>query len=136
MKTKTVYQLNEYGILTGETDAIESPLEPGIFHVPHNCVDTTDVPPSVKFPSYAYWEDGWKLGEYAVQDDTPTPEALERAWRDAELKRADVELLKVQDGMPNLGNVSDWRKYRVALRNWPNDSKFPDSEYRPVAPTL
>ena len=60
-------------------------------------------------------------------------EAKERAWRNTELSRADIELNKVQDGMGG-GTVTSWREYRCALRNWPANQDFPDSTKRPIAP--
>lgn len=65
-----------------------------------------------------------------------TPEqiaSIERAWRNAELERADIELNKVQDGMGTT-SVASWREYRCALRNWPESEFFPDSTKRPIAP--
>ena len=73
---------------------------------------------------------------HAHLNPTPTPEQLasiERAWRNGELDRADIELNKVQDGM-GTGTVAQWREYRCALRNWPEHESFPDSAQRPVAP--
>lgn len=73
---------------------------------------------------------------YAHLHRQPTAEQLEfaeRAWRDTELDRADIELNKVQDGM-GTGTVSQWREYRCNLRNWPESQDFPDSSKRPVAP--
>ena len=67
---------------------------------------------------------------------TPTAEqiaSVERAWRDGELNRADIELNKVQDGM-GTGTVAQWREYRCALRNWSEHESFPDSSFRPSAP--
>jgi hypothetical protein len=61
--------------------------------------------------------------------------AVEREWRDIEISRADIELNKVQDGA-GVGTVSEWRLYRVALRNWPTHPEFPKVESRPVAPDL
>ena len=55
-----------------------------------------------------------------------------RQWRDSELARADVELNKVQDGM-GVGTVTQWRAYRVALRNWPITDGWPEST-KPVSP--
>lgn len=55
----------------------------------------------------------------------------ERAWRDGELKRADTELLKVQDGRGK-GLTSDWRDYRNGLRDWPEHEYFPMESQRPV----
>ena len=65
----------------------------------------------------------------------PTSEQLAneaRIWRDAELTRADIELNKVQDGM-GIGTVTQWRSYRVALRNWPTTDGWPEST-KPAAP--
>lgn len=55
-----------------------------------------------------------------------------RLWRDSELARADVELNKVQDGM-GVSTVTQWRAYRVALRNWPTTDGWPEST-KPVSP--
>lgn len=63
--------------------------------------------------------------------------AVERNWRDAELKRADIELYKVQDSDSNaIGSVAAWRDYRKSLRSWPEHSKFPTKEQRPMAPDV
>lgn len=56
-----------------------------------------------------------------------------RRWRNRELDRSDIELLKVQDGV-GTGTVSDWREYRVSLRNWPEHPDFPKTISRPIAP--
>jgi len=44
MNQKSVYQINYSGLFIGETFADESPLEPGIFHIPAGCVET--APPT------------------------------------------------------------------------------------------
>lgn len=134
MTTKLVYQLDENNILTSMSVAEESPLEPGVFMIPAGCVDTDIVPPPTTGNEYVYWKDGnWWLGTY-VDPNAPSPEAVAREWRNAELNRADIVLLKIQDGMPNLGTVADWRKYRVALRTWPEAEGFPSVESAPKAP--
>lgn len=53
-------------------------------------------------------------------------EEAQRLWRNAELARADVQLNKVQDGVKGIGTVDAWRKYRMALRDWPASDTFPD----------
>lgn len=59
----------------------------------------------------------------------------ERAWRDRELSRADIELYKVQDSDPKaVGSVAQWREYRKALRAYPETQDFPSKDKRPVAP--
>lgn len=55
-----------------------------------------------------------------------------RTWRDSELARADIQLLKVQDGATGIGTQKAWREYRNALRGWPETENFP--EVMPVAP--
>lgn len=79
-----------------------------------------------------------KAGEPILRDFSHTKETLaieERVWRDAELKRADVELLRVQDGEPDArGTVGEWRNYRKELRAWPEHADFPNRKSRPVAP--
>lgn len=60
---------------------------------------------------------------------------LEIIWRNSELVKADIELNKVQDSDPKaVGTVSQWREYRKALRGWPENSNFPNKEFRPKAP--
>jgi len=44
MNSKTVYQLDRAGHFVCETEADESPLEPGVFLIPAGCVET--APPS------------------------------------------------------------------------------------------
>lgn len=63
----------------------------------------------------------------AILNPASKIEAAERGWRDLELARADIELLKVQDG-DGTGLASDWRAYRVALRNYPQQEGFPNCE--------
>lgn len=66
---------------------------------------------------------------------TEDPSIPERAWRNTELNRADVELYKVQDSDPKaVGTVAGWREYRKTLRAWPEQEEFPNKEKRPVSP--
>ena len=57
----------------------------------------------------------------------------ERSWRDAELFRADIEINKSEDALGAF-DAETWRAYRQALRDWPADPNFPDSDFRPSAP--
>lgn len=65
------------------------------------------------------------IAEFAAMDG--------RIWRNAELKRADVIINKIED-FEIEGDSKEWRKYRVALRNWPEVKGFPAEKSRPVAP--
>jgi hypothetical protein len=46
-----------------------------------------------------------------------------RVWRDGELAKADIEINKLDD---EGGNSSDYRAYRIALREWPQSDAFPE----------
>lgn len=126
--------------LTGVCDAFESPLEPGVYHIP---ADATQIAP----PEFDYETQDCRFidGEWVVSvavvetPDKPTKEDLveaeckeARALRDAELARADIMLNRVQDGETGIGTQKAWRAYRVCLRNWPSTKAFP--EVFPVAP--
>lgn len=60
MKTKTVYQHDEFGVYVGTTEAFESPLEPGVFHLPAGCVSLE--PPKTAEDQAALWTgDAWTI---------------------------------------------------------------------------
>lgn len=63
-------------------------------------------------------------------------EVSERAWRNSELSRADIEMNKLVDSGAAEVTMSEWRKYRVALRDWPAMPDFPVANKRPVAPDV
>lgn len=69
---------------------------------------------------------------YTEEEELESLSKSERDWRNTELARADIQLLKVQDGMTGLGTQKAWREYRVALRDWPSHKNFP--AIRPAAP--
>lgn len=54
MKTKTVFQLDNAGMLLGKTQADESPLEPGVFLLPARCVEAAPPEewPDEKWPRW------------------------------------------------------------------------------------
>lgn len=59
--TKTVFQTDRAGLFAGTADADESPLEPGVFHIPRGCVEVAppDSWPDDKWPR---WRSGtWEL---------------------------------------------------------------------------
>lgn len=56
--TLKVYQTDFNGVYVGDTEADESPLEPGIFHIPRGCV--SEPPPEFGEGERARWtESGW-----------------------------------------------------------------------------
>ena len=86
-------------------------------------------------------QSGWP-----VLQDPPPPSnddviSAEREWRDAELQRIswlrDRHRDQLDMGLPlslHAVSFSELLVYMQALRDWPQSSSFPDSQYRPVAP--
>jgi hypothetical protein len=77
MTAKTVSQLDAEGYFIGPATADESPLEPGVFHLPAGAADAP--PPVVPEGQRAKWIDG----EFVLEDipvpppePEPTPEEL------------------------------------------------------------
>lgn len=60
MTTKIVYQYDIAGMFTGETEADESPLEPGVFLIPARCVEV--APPDYSGDQWPRWNGAnWEL---------------------------------------------------------------------------
>jgi hypothetical protein len=72
--SKTVYQMNRYGMFCGETEADESPLEPGVYHLPAGTVEI--APPSS-------WADNvwprWNGSGWELVNKPQAPSAEQRA---------------------------------------------------------
>ncbi len=66
-----VYQTNANGVFIGETEADESPLEPGVFHIPGGCVE--QAPPAFGEGERARWAEG----AWLVEPVPPAPEPEE-----------------------------------------------------------
>jgi len=62
------------------------------------------------------------LGEILVVTDDEL-ESLQREWRNQELKKSDW-VIPITDHPQH----SDYIAYRVALRDWPSTSDFPDTK--------
>lgn len=65
------------------------------------------------------------------QNIYPDTVLQERVWRNRELVLADVEIYKLEDAG---GDVTEWRKYRQELRDYPSTEGFPVTKHRPTAP--
>jgi len=60
MTTKIVYQYDIAGMFTGETEADESPLEPGVFLIPARCTEV--APPEYSGDQWPRWNGAkWHL---------------------------------------------------------------------------
>jgi hypothetical protein len=60
--------------------------------------------------------------------------ALERTWRDSELTYTDIKINILLDTLVDEKVIHEWRSYRQFLRDWPQHSKFPSRQDRPVRP--
>lgn len=69
MTSKIVYQIDYAGHYAGQTEADESPLEPGVFLIPARCVE---VPPPESWP-----EDRWPRFNGKTWDLVLLPQAPE-----------------------------------------------------------
>lgn len=93
-----------------------------------------DTPPGLISPRWngAAWVEGEEPAE--VERQTIARVAADhRAWRNAELARADV---KVNDAIDrgNAAALDAWTRYRIALRDMPQQSADPRQWTRPEAP--
>ena len=77
---KQVIQLNHEGYFVGVTNADESPLEPGVYHIPAGCIDTSV--PTIPEGKLAKWDGQW------VFENMPEPEQEEQPVLTYEQKRA------------------------------------------------
>lgn len=73
MAEKIVYQTDHFGWYVGKSIADESPLEPGVFHIPAGCFE--DAPPEGPYEE-GLWPkrvgSGWALKSRVVEAE-PTP---------------------------------------------------------------
>ena len=94
-----------------------------------NCTDDGDGPYISKWEHATLTQPTQKELDAVKQSDIDDyyKSIEERKWRDAELAKADVELFKVQDNR-GTGNVEDWRDYRNALRDYPQEKDFPNGK--------
>ncbi|AIM50569.1 hypothetical protein ep3_0043 [Escherichia phage vB_EcoM-ep3] len=68
MKTKPVYQYDVAGLFVGQTDADESPLEPGVFLIPARCVEV--APPEFSGDQWPRWNGAkWELISVSPAND-------------------------------------------------------------------
>lgn len=67
-----LYQTDRSGFLVGPVEAIESPLEPGVFLIPAGCIEAQ--PPALGEGQRARWDgEGWAIVE---PEPDPEPEPL------------------------------------------------------------
>jgi hypothetical protein len=84
MSTKTVSQLDDDGFFVGIATAFESPLEPGIFHIPKNCVDAP--PPDLQSWQKAKYIAGNWIIEEPQEEVAPEEEEVEESYQEKRVK--------------------------------------------------
>lgn len=84
MDNKTVSQLDDNGFFVGISLANESPLEPGIFHIPKNCVDL--LPPDLQAWQKARYVAGSWVIEEPQEETSVEPEEIEESYQEKRLK--------------------------------------------------
>jgi hypothetical protein len=65
------------------------------------------------------WYRDYEVRNYTVEERCNQ----ERTWRDSELRRIDIEILKAED---NAVDTSSLRTYRQVLRDYPQQGDFPN----------
>ena len=98
MNTKVVSQLDQNGYFISPTQADESPLEPGVFHLPGGCLDVE--PPEIPEGQRARWvADEWifEASGNPVDEEEP-PETIEE-WR----ARTEVSIFQAQAALDQAG---------------------------------
>lgn len=93
MTTKIVYQYDIAGMFTGETEADESPLEPGVFLIPARCVEV--APPAYSSDQCPRWNGAqWELITVSPAKDNQQTSQVDKL-RDFLMANPDVaELIK------------------------------------------
>lgn len=119
MNTKSVYQLDEEGYLVGQTIAFESPLEPGIFHIPRGCIDTDKELPELKFVDDRI---KWSGTEWVVCN-----ERIERE-KEEELKKQEEERLRLEE----IQKIEDEKKRQEELKKLEEEKQIQDLKQKKI----
>lgn len=129
MNTKSVYQLDEEGYLVGQTIAFESPLEPGVFHIPRGCIDTDIELPELKFVDDRI---KWSGTEWIVCN-----ERIERE-KEEELKKQEEERIKLEQErlrLEEIQKIEDEKKRQEELQKL-EEEKQKQAEQKRIEDTL
>lgn len=118
MAQKIISQLDSDGYFIGEAIADESPLEPGVYHIPAGAIDRSP-PASVEAGKrYRTWGNGWR-GEAVPAPEVP-PEVPQMTA--AEKRRQEIEMQLFGFDMQSI------RALRVALIEQGNGRAVPAFE--------
>lgn len=133
--SKIVYSFHpETKEYTGKTTAFQSPLEPGVYHIPANSTET-EVP-EAKDKFVRVFKDGvWSYEpDSTLKVEEPlTEEQMARNIRVERYMRLQVcDWTQLPDSPLDVKKQTEWAKYRKELRditkqkNFPNEVKWPE----------
>lgn len=129
---KVVYQCNDDGFLVCETLVQESPLEPGVWLMPPNCVEVR--PPDLLEHQGARWDgEKWNVVDFTPEFIPPAdPWDAVRSRRNQLLQQTDWMLLP---DSPKSDEYKELLKvYRQRLRDIPQDFSDPPAILWPTHP--
>ncbi|MGE5553289.1 MAG: tail fiber assembly protein [Betaproteobacteria bacterium] len=131
----------ETGEYLGESEARESPLEPGVFLLPAHA--TFEAPPEAGPGQVAVFNAGvWHLMDAALFDQAqPSPEqpmTTEQAWAALRAERnarlAACDWTQLPDVPLTVDQKAAWAQYRQKLRDLPADTTDPCNPVWPEPP--
>ncbi|HYG50490.1 MAG TPA: tail fiber assembly protein [Flavobacteriales bacterium] len=129
---KKVFAYNEDGTFAGATEAHESPLEKGVFHMPARTTEVQPISPKdgfiVKFsPSKQIWIYEPTKVEEAPKEDTAQAEEIKKkqniAMRNGLL--LDSDYTQLPDVAMSEKERKAWAEYRQALRDMSKQKGWP-----------
>ena len=101
MKQKIVYQYDLAGMYTSQTDADESPLEPGVFLIPARCVEV--APPEFSGDQWPRWNGAkWELITVAPGNDNQQATPVDKL---REFLKANPDVAALIGATNEAGNV-------------------------------
>lgn len=127
-----VYQTDLNGVFVGTTTADKDPLDSTNWLIPAGCVKT--APPTITDKQFAKWDGAkWSVETILVVEPDPELKPLSPA-ESVRAKRDD--LLIDSDKMALADRITDeWRTYRQALRDLPEQDGFPNTVSWPDIPS-
>lgn len=125
------------GIYLGQSEADESPLEPGVFLLPAH--STFQTPPDDVDGKQIVWSgDGWKLQEIPKEPELQPPDPKPITWDDIRNDRNMRLFMSDWTQLPDVTlseeQVTAWRTYRQELRDIAIGDGSPADVIWPTAP--